>query len=334
MYRGQSRYVAILGSSLLITMLLFVPEPSWAGCRNAGGGASSFAYGSQVDGESVTICASSETVVPARKSVVKTNTKTITKTTSTVTIKTPARTATKTVSNPARPSAAKPIVLPKSLRPATSAPKKSFPFQPAKPVVKTKTVVTPVVSKVVTKPKVTASTTTKIKAVIVPSIASSKNESAAFVPAAVSASVWPANQVEPRTPLFFNADALTHFRVGKILGKSAEVMFTPVSMVWNFDDGTSGSGLQVQHAFASEGNYQVNAKVVYAVSYRFVGQTSWLAEPGTISMIANLNVKVAAARSAVIADSPTENEPEIAGGARVALVGSTCQLRPASFGCG
>jgi hypothetical protein len=148
--------------------------------------------------------------------------------------------------------------------------------------------------------------------------------------------VWPTNHTEPQVPLVFNADALAHFRVGKILGKSAEVMFTPVSLTWNFDDGTTSSGLQVQHAFASEGNYRVNARVVYAVSYRFVGQTSWVNESGTISMLANLNIKVATALGDGEVGTIVQagEEPALVGGGRVALVGSDCIQRPNSFGCG
>lgn len=333
MYKNQFRNTAILGSSLLLSMVIFVPEPSWANCRNSGGGNSGFAYGSQVDGESVTICASSESLIPARKSVVKTPVKSSTKTSTSVTTRTPARI--KTVETKA--VAAKKVTLPKSLRPATTAPKKLLPFQIAKPAAKAKlkSVTTPATTKTVTKIKVVKGTAAKVASSVVPSAIANQNEAAAFSPIAMSASVSPGNQVEPQTPLLFNSDALAHFRVGKILGKSAEVKFTPVSMGWNFDDGSTGQGLSVQHAFASEGNYQVSARVVYAVSYRFIGQASWVAEPGTIAMIARLSIQVSAEAGGGgnVGGPITADDVAPTGGGRVALVGADCIQRPGSFGC-
>jgi hypothetical protein len=59
-----------LGLALMFSLLTFVPEPSFAACKNSGGTVGNHKLGSQVNGSSVTICAKAVSVTPARTAVV------------------------------------------------------------------------------------------------------------------------------------------------------------------------------------------------------------------------------------------------------------------------
>lgn len=67
---------SILGLAVMLSLLSFAPQPSYAACKNSGGSSGSNKVGSQVHGSSVTICASAVMISPARsvtiKAVVKT----------------------------------------------------------------------------------------------------------------------------------------------------------------------------------------------------------------------------------------------------------------------
>lgn len=87
---------------------------------------------------------------------------------------------------------------------------------------------------------------------------------------------------------------------GTLLGKPAQVRFTPVGFAWNYGDGTkvhtvsagyewesgrAGEFAQTptSHIYSEKGTYVVRVTVVYSAQYRFDGDR-WRAVPGTLSV--------------------------------------------------
>ena len=276
---------SIIGLIVMLSLLAIAPQPTFAACKNPGGSSGSNKVGSQVNGSSVTICASAEIISPARSVTVKS-----------------VVTATKPIAKPAPKQAAKviPKLIPAFHKPASAA-------KPPKPkvIVSKKT-------KVVSKP-------------------SSKNATAAaadFTPADVSANVYPSNQLSVGQPASFESTAVQHYRTGTLLNLPTEVRFTPISVIWNFGSGHYLTGAFVGHAFNSAGTHAVEVRVVYAVSYRIRGSSSWISEPDTITLSEALKVEVSA--SAMTKNQPIE-KPSV--GSKVLLVGQDCLENPGTFGC-
>lgn len=284
----------------MISLLVFAPEPSFAACRNSGGSSGSNSVGSQVNGSSVTICASALAVVPARTSVVK----------SKVVVK-------------AKPAPVKaPVVFRRTqapLRPKVA----SIVSKPKPNLVQAPSV----------KPKVP--TTTKIvnSVLTAPGSTSKASATADFSPAAVSANVYPSDQLVVGQTASFSSSALQHFKSGTLLNLPTEVRFTPISVDWDFQgegetQSSAGRGSYVNHVFSSAGLFQVQVMATYAVSYRLRGSLDWIAEPETISMVDDLLIYVSG-EGAEQTDVPAVITPE----RRVRLVSGDCLKRPGSFGC-
>lgn len=283
----------------MISLLVFAPEPSFAACRNSGGSSGSNSVGSQVNGSSVTICASALAVVPARTSVVKG----------------------KVVSKP------NPLPATAAVFRRTQAPLKPKVLAPvSKP--KPKVVIAPAA-----KPKVAAKTKVVSNLLTNPGSSSKSSATAEFSPAAVSASVYPSDQLSVGQTASFTSSAVRHFKSGTLLNLPTEVRFTPIEVNWNFEgdgqgEGTSGRGAYVDHVFSSAGLFQVRVIATYAVSYRLRGSINWIAEPETISMVDELEIYVSGDGAEHI-DVPSFTAPE----RRVLLVSGDCLKRPGSFGC-
>ena len=244
-----------------------------------------------MSGSSVTICAAAVAITPARATVVKVVAKKV------VTVKT-----VKAVAKPA----------PKVW--AAISKKPAFGKVPAalaaRPKIKT-------VIKVAKKSKV-------IKK---PGSANLTNGSANFEPAAINGAVYPSSQISVSQAATFSAPAYVHYRSGTLLSLPTEVRFTPISVSWDFGDGSNGTGASLGYAFDSVGSYPVTVRVVYAVAYRVKGSSAWIAEPDTIAMVDDLLVTVSA-ESAI-----TNAEAAIKSPSRVLLVGESCLARPGTFGC-
>lgn len=300
--KPQLRINSFVGFGLMISLLVFAPEPSLAACRNSGGSSGSNTVGSQVNGSSVTICASALTVVPARKSVVK----------SKVVVK------------------AKPAPVPTPPKTPAVFRRTQTPLKPKVVSIVSKSKPT-VVQAPVVKPKVP--TTTKILngVVTAPGSTTKSSATADFSPAAVSANVYPSDQLAVGQTASFSSSALQHFKSGTLLNLPTEVRFTPISVDWDFDDqdtAAPGSGAYVNHVFSSAGLFQVQVMATYAVSYRLRGTLDWIAEPETISMVDELQIYVSG-DGAEQPDVPNVTAPE----RRVRLVSEDCLKRPGSFGC-
>lgn len=284
---------SLLGLAIMLSLLAVAPSPSFAGCRNSGSSSGTSKFSSQVNGGSVTICASAVAVTPARSATVKTPIKVVAKTKALVSV--PVRNALN--------KAAKPKVNAKITFHRMPAPKpKAMP----KPVIKKK-----IVAKIIAKP----------------STANKTSAAADFTPAAVNGNVYPSTELSLGQQATFVANAVQHYRAGTLLGLPTEVRFTPISVSWNFGDGNGGLGSYSAHAFTAPGSHLVQVQVVYSVSYRVKGNVVWVAEPDSITVADDLVVAV----SAGAATGGTALEPTA--GNRVLLVGQNCLSNPGSFGC-
>jgi hypothetical protein len=183
-------------------------------------------------------------------------------------------------------------------------------------------------SKVITKTTPKATTPPKKITVKIPAASSSKIKStageASFTPETITASAFPP-AVSVSDPVYLNAPATAHYRIGNILGKTAQVRFTPIDSSWSFSDGSQASGLSPTHTFLSPGTFSASVTVRYQVSYRFAGETIWNNDVGHITLTDQVKITVSAKQN-----SPTySTESE----ARPYLVGENCLKNPLAFAC-
>lgn len=284
----QNRIASFLGLALMLSLLTFSPDPGFAACKNFGVISGKHKLGSQVNGSSVTICAKAVSVIPARTAVIK-----------------------------------KPIKLTQKPVPKTSTAKKALfrrqqivPLrqQVSKPIAKAKSSV---------KPKKVLKLKSKTKR-----IAASKTISKAsvkFTPAGVTATVYPSTQLGVGQIAKFVSSALVHYKSGTLLGKATEVRFTPAATYWTFGAGIAGSGNSLNFSYDRQGNFKVQLRVKYSVSYRLKGSKQWIAEPDGISVSDELFIRVLGTdvEEGLAPESPS----------RALLVGESCLERPSAFGC-
>jgi hypothetical protein len=119
--------------------------------------------------------------------------------------------------------------------------------------------------------------------------------------------------------LHFDTSALTHSRQGYLMGYRTEIRFRPISVTWSVSDGTSLSGLSLDHTFLKPGLYRIRASVRYAVKFRFIGGTDWIREPRRIDL------KAAPVLVRVVS-SPVRSK-------RPVLVYHSCREAPMALGC-
>lgn len=222
--------------------------------------------------------------------------------------------------------------------------------QPARTVVIKKTTATPVSAKVTIKKTVTLRKSgivinakpavKKIAKIIVTKKKALKTKSALkkkatkklaksfakFRPAAVVAGVSNDGVLAVGQLVTFDSSSAEHFKYALLLNLNTQVRFTPIEVAWDYGDGESGSGKYSDHSFSSAGTKQVQLTVVYSVAYRAKGSGRWIAEPGQVTVSDALTVNVAGGSS-------SKSKPKLVASQRTLLVGSTCSLRPGSFGC-
>ena len=277
--------LAVTFSSLLITSaLVFVEAPVAMACSTGGSGSSGVSHGSAMHSGSVTVCVGVQTNTPA------VTTPTAPKPPSGITIK--------PVAKPVCPTAAQRKQMPKSPDAAerwvksVCNPSPSSASKPASP---------PPVS-------------------FTPAATSFASAAVSFSPNPLKASVYPASQLPAGETFTFGANPSLHYGSQVILGRQAEVQFSPAGLGWQFSDGTRIQGVEVKRSFEQTGKYQAWAIANYFVSYRVVGETAWQAVAGQISVLSNvLDLDVSVKIPAV--------PPKLL------LVGGECSANPKSWGC-
>ena len=164
--------------------------------------------------------------------------------------------------------------------------------------------ITPVISA----PKSSSSNTTAV---------SGASDQAAFTPNQVGISSSSSSGLVGQA-VIFGAIAGQHSRSGVILGKYAQVDFTPVSYDWS-SDSEVGSGGSFAASWTTEGVHSVSLTVTYAVSYSF--GVGWI-DAGMIPSTASTSVSV----TSVTLGTPAKRSPPL-------LVSGNCSIRPGSYGC-
>lgn len=126
---------------------------------------------------------------------------------------------------------------------------------------------------------------------------------ASFTPQGVSLSLQPGAWTVVGVETNFIAGAVTHEVGGTLLGRSAEVRFTPASYEWNYGDGTTRStadagaswsalGLKefsrtsTSHKYLIPASYTPSVTVYYSVEYRWGGGV-WQSIAGRIPATAS-----------------------------------------------
>jgi hypothetical protein len=277
--------LAVTFSSLLITSaLVFVEAPVAMACSTGGSGSSGVSHGSAMHSGSVTVCVGVQTTTAA------VTTPTAPKPPSGITIK--------PVAKPVCPSAAQRKQMPKSPDAAerwvksVCNPSPSSASKPASP---------PPVS-------------------FTPTATSFASAAVSFSPNPLKASVYPESQLPAGETFTFGANPSLHYGSQVVLGRQAEVQFSPAGLGWQFSDGTRIQGVEVKRSFEQTGKYQAWAIANYFVSYRVVGETAWQAVAGQISVLSNvLDLDVSVKIPAV--------PPKLL------LVGGECSANPKSWGC-
>ena len=119
-----------------------------------------------------------------------------------------------------------------------------------------------------------------------------------------------------------NLTAITkrHVRNRMLFWYPSQVRFTPKTFVWNFADGSLGAGLDTAHAWKGKGTYNVKLVVGFAVKYRIIGRSGWIA----------LNGLVFASSAPFVVNVGETTRPV---GGNVVLVHWTCDQKPYAEGC-
>jgi hypothetical protein len=153
-------------------------------------------------------------------------------------------------------------------------------------------------------------------------VTTSLTAQARFAPAPLSVSSS-ASDVNTGQSVTFSTDASVHFRNSTLLGKSAEVRFTPLSTNWVLVGTSSVAAAVLAHRFDGAGNFLVSARVIYGVEYRLAGSANWVPS-GEITVSGSVTVSVASV------DAPASTPPSQP---RALLVSKNCLARPTAFGC-
>jgi 2-amino-4-hydroxy-6-hydroxymethyldihydropteridine diphosphokinase len=109
-----------------------------------------------------------------------------------------------------------------------------------------------------------------------------------FSPNTLKATVYPAAQLPAGEAFTFSSNPSLHYGSQLVLGRQAEVQFSPAGLGWQFSDGTRIQGVEIKRTFEQAGKYQAWAIASYFVSYRVVGETAWQAVAGQISVLSNV----------------------------------------------
>jgi hypothetical protein len=280
--------LAVAFSSLLIaSALVFVEAPVAMACSTGGSGSSGVSHGSAMHSGSVTVCVGVQTTTPA------VTTPTAPKPASGITIK--------PVAKPACPTAAQRKQMPKSPDAAerwiksVCTPSRPTAAKPASP---------PPVS-------------------FTPAATNFASAAVSFSPNPLKATVYPVAQLPTGEIFTFSSNPSLHYGSQLVLGRQAEVQFSPAGLGWQFSDGVRTQGVEIKRGFEQAGKYQAWAIASYFVSYRVVGEMAWQAVAGQISVLSNvLDLDVSIKIPAVPPKPP-----------KLLLVGGDCSTNPKSWGC-
>jgi hypothetical protein len=170
-------------------------------------------------------------------------------------------------------------------------------------------------------PKPEPITITETIVIEVPRTSSASAEAVVFYPNPLVISVYPNSVLTIGQLAQFSSNPSLHYSSQVVLGRQAEVEFTPRSVSWEFSDGKKASGTNPKKGFASAGKYQVTAQLSYLVRYRLLGETSWQRVSGEIVAKSN-RLEIAVGAQTIKGSLSTG-----------LLVGGDCGSRPKSFGC-
>ena len=280
--------LAVTFSSLLITSaLVFVEAPVAIACSTGGSGSSGVSHGSAMHSGSVTVCVGIQTTTPAL--------------TSTTAPKPPSGITLKPVAKPVCPTAAQRKQMPKSPDAAERWVKSVCnPSQPS-------------ASKPASPPRVS----------FTPAASNFASAAVSFSPNPLKAAVYPATQLPAGETFTFSANPSLHYGSQVILGRQAEVQFSPAGLGWQFSDGNRIQGVEIKRSFEQAGKYQAWAIASYFVSYRVVGETTWQAIAGQISVLSNVLDLDVSIKTPTVPPTPP----------KLLLVGGECSTNPKSWGC-
>jgi hypothetical protein len=145
-----------------------------------------------------------------------------------------------------------------------------------------------------------------------------------FTPDAPTQQMQPNGWMVKGLPTNFVAAASAHQQTGDLLGRPADVRFTPVGYAWDYGDGTTGasdsggatwqrlkaaefSDTATSHTYETTGEYTITPSVIYAAEYRYAG-SAWLPVQGTITIPGTPTTATAwIVRSALVADNCIED---------------------------
>lgn len=287
-----SKLATACSSFFIASTLVFFEAPAALACSPDAASGSGVTHGSAMYSGSVTVCVGMQNTNPPQQ-----NPATAPKPSTGIVIKpvpkpAPCPTAAQKKQMPKSPNAAERWVLSLCGSPAKPVAKPAAPAKPA-PVT-----LTPV------------ATTYNSAAV-------------SFSPNPLRATVYPAAQFTAGDVLSFSSNPSLHYGSQLVLGRQAEVQFSPAWLGWQFSDGPRLQGVDIKRGFDSAGKYQAWAIANYFVSYRIVGESSWVAVPGQISVLSNIIDLDATQQIPKVAPSPK----------RPLLVGGFCSQSPSSWGC-
>jgi hypothetical protein len=286
------KLVTVFSSLFIASSLVFLEAPVAMACSPDASSASGVSHGSSLYSGSVTVCLGIQATNPVPQ-----NPATAPKPGSGISIK--------PVPKPAPcPTAAQKKQMPRS---ADAAERwlLSICGTPAKPVAK-------------------PATPTKPAPVALTPVATTYNSAAvSFSPNPLLATVYPGTQFTAGDSLSFSSNPSLHFGSQVILGRQAEVQFSPAWLGWQFSDGPRVQGVDVSRIFDSAGKYQAWAIANYFVSYRIIGESAWVAVPGQISVLSNVIDLDATQRIPQVTPSPK----------KPLLVGGICNQSASNWGC-
>jgi hypothetical protein len=286
------KLVTAFSSLLIASSLMFVEAPVAMACSPGSASGSGVSHGSTIYSGSVTVCLGVQSTIPTPQ-----NPATVTKPSNGISIK--------PLPKPAPcPTAAQKKQMPRS---ADAAERwlRSICATPVKPVAKPAVPIKPA-------------------PVALTPVATTYNSAAvSFSPNPLRANVYPGTQFSAGDSLSFSSNPSLHFGSQVILGRQAEVQFSPAWLGWQFSDGTRLQGTDITRSFHSAGKYQAWAIANYFVSYRIIGESAWVAVPGQISVLSNVIDLDATQRIPQVTPSPK----------KPLLVGGTCNQSSNNWGC-
>ena len=144
------------------------------------------------------------------------------------------------------------------------------------------------------------------------------NDLATFRPQSAVQGMEPSGWAIVGLPTNVYAQIEQHVVTGTLLGRSAEVRFTPYAYRWNYGDGTTTrvgtrggtwqsygidefSPTATSHVYTAAGRYTISLTVEYTAEYRYAGGV-WSPVTGTLTLRANdLQITAGSADTVLVA---------------------------------